>query len=189
MTSFPLLFSDRAGSPDSRGRGRRDDAGSGLHSQRRTGRERKLSLSLSRKRRKSGIWRCEYSQFGSGVIGTMRARPGSGAAAHASCCGTSRLAETLPETEIHVNRNESFYFIDQGVESKKELLRQRGNRAGGAELSEGQWMFRLLLPWPGAGPCGRPGLSGHCAPWWRQGYGTSASGRRHNRKGTCIPPR
>ena len=47
MTSFPLLFSDRAGSPDSRGRGRRDDAGSGLHSQRRTGRERKLSLSLS----------------------------------------------------------------------------------------------------------------------------------------------
>ena len=34
MTSFPLLFSDRAGSPDSRGRGRRDDAGS-------------LSLSLS----------------------------------------------------------------------------------------------------------------------------------------------
>lgn len=46
MTSFPLLFSDRAGSPDSRGRGRRDDAGSGLHSQRRTGRERKLSLSL-----------------------------------------------------------------------------------------------------------------------------------------------
>ena len=47
MTSFPLLFSDRAGSPDSRGRGRRDDAGSGLHSQRRTGRERKLSPPLS----------------------------------------------------------------------------------------------------------------------------------------------
>ena len=47
MTSFPLLFSDRAGSPDSRGRGRRDDAGSGLHAQRGTGRERTLSLSLS----------------------------------------------------------------------------------------------------------------------------------------------
>ena len=47
MTSGPLLFSDRAGSPDSRGWGRRDVAGSGLHSQRRTGRERKLSLSLS----------------------------------------------------------------------------------------------------------------------------------------------
>ena len=60
MTSFPLLFSDRAGSPDSRGRGRRDDAGSGLHSQRRTGRERKLSLSLSLSLSRGSAGRAAY---------------------------------------------------------------------------------------------------------------------------------
>lgn len=113
MPSFPALCPKSA-----EGRIRRSDRRSAFQSRSHSPRGAKVSLSLSLSRgqfEKSGMWRCESSGGGSGAMDDAGASPVDGAAAGASGYAVSRLAGTLHQTILHVNRRTFFIPLTQGT--------------------------------------------------------------------------